>query len=262
MRKNKMIVMLVLSLTLIGCTINKNSKVENENIDIKTESEANDIIYKIEDSNLSNVIATKDVVISIKSNYGTQNVEERNKDISEEYIRAIGIVKEFCKNNSLQIKYIQPISDRISSLNDFPENEHYLLLKNLQGLGAETIQYFTDEENLNVDLSIGTTEASGYVDDGFISFGKTYSGVEYKASIKNINNDFNFQNSKLNEFRNMILGDKSLNYDKLNDYVRKIFSNEYDKENVFLNKIDDDKYEVIRIENNNCYYKLVYDPLF
>ena len=29
---------------------------------------------------------------------------------------------------------------------------------------------------------------------------------------------------------------------------------------IFFNKIDDDRYETIRIENNNCYYKLIYNP--
>ena len=82
-----------------------------------------------------------------------------------------------------------------------------------------------------------------------------------KSSIKNIDNSFKFKDSKLNEFRNMILQDSSLNYDKLNDYVKKIYLGEYNSNTVFLNKIDDDQYEIIRIENNTCYYTLVYDPL-
>lgn len=39
-----------------------------------------------------------------------------------------------------------------------------------------------------------------------------------------------------------------------------MISNEIKSYMVFFNKIDEDRYEVIRIENNNCYYKLVYDP--
>ncbi|WP_294172227.1 hypothetical protein [uncultured Clostridium sp.] len=264
MRKNKVILVLVLSLILTGCTINKNSKVQKEtkNIKVQSQLEENSVISEIENSNLSNIITTKKEVISIKSNAGTPNFEARNKAISEEYIKAITIVKEFCKNNSLEIKYVQPISDRISSLSDLSDDEHYLLLKNLENLGAETIQYFTDEESLNIDLSINTTEAANYVDDSFVVFGKTYSDVVYKASIQNVNENFKFKDSKLDEFRNIILKDKILDYDKLNDYIKNIYSGEYDSNTVFLNKIDDDKYEVIRIENNNCYYKLVYDPVF
>lgn len=262
MRKNKIIIMVVISLILTGCTINKNSKVEIDNINLQTGLKINNVIDEIENNNLSNIITTKDKVIAIKSNVGTQSIEARNKAISEEYIEAISIASEFCENNSLSLKYEQPISDRISSLNDVPNDEHYLLLKNLESLGAETIHYFTDEENVNIDLSINTTEASGYIDNNFVIFGKTYSDVVYKASIQNINDNFEFKNSKLDEFRNMILGDLILDYDKLNDYIKKSYSGEYDSDTVFLNKIDDDKYEVIRIENNNCYYKLIYDPLF
>lgn len=260
MRKFKVILILGLTLTLIGCTINKNYKVKEkvQSIDTQIESEVNIDSNK----NLRNIACNKKQVEIIKSNSNTQNVEDRNKDISEEYIRAIGIVKEFSRNNSLEIKYIQPISDRISSLKEFPDDVNCILLKNLENLGAETIHYFTDEENLNIDLSINTTEAFDSIDDGFISFGETYSSIEYKASIENINDKFNFKDSKLNEFRNLIVKDESLDYEKLNDYIKKIYSQEYDSNTVFLNKIDNNKYEVIRVENNNCYYRLVYDPIF
>lgn len=264
MRKNKIILILAFTLILTGCTINKNSKVKKEienintQIDSEVSSDSNDRENKDSNINSRNVVSNKKEVATIKSNKNTPNLEVRNKAISEEYIRAIGIVKEFCRNNSLEIKYIQPISDRISSLKDFPNDGHYILLNNLATLGAETIQYFTDEENLNIDLSINTTEASG---DNFATFGQTYSDVIYKASIQNVNDKFDFKDSKLNEFRNLILEDQVLDYDKLNDYIKNIYSGEYDSDTVFLNKIDDNRYEVIRIENNNCYYNLVYDPL-
>lgn len=268
MRKNKIILILTLTLILTGCTINKNSKVKTEienintQIDSEVNSNSNDRENKDSTINSRNIISNKKEVATIKSNKNTPNLEVRNKAISEEYIRAIGIVKEFCRNNSLEIKYIQPISDKISSLKDFPNDEHYILLNNLATLGAETIQYFTDEENLNIDLSISTTDASGDIDNNFVTFGQTYSDVKYKASIQNVNDKFDFKDSKLNEFRNLILEDKVLDYDKLNDYIKNIYSGEYNSDSVFLNKIDDNKYEVIRIENNNCYYNLVYDPLF
>lgn len=136
-----------------------------------------------------------------------------------------------------------------------------MLLNDLSNSGAETVNYFTNDENLNVDLSIGITEASKYIDGNSITLGQTYYSVVYKSSIKNIDNSFKFKDSKLNEFRNMILQDSSLNYDKLNDYVKKIHLGEYNSNTIFLNKIDEDKYEIIRIENNTCYYTLVYDPL-
>ena len=46
MRKNKIILVLVLSLILIGCTINKNSKVQKEtkNIKVKYQLEENSVI--------------------------------------------------------------------------------------------------------------------------------------------------------------------------------------------------------------------------
>lgn len=50
----------------------------------------------------------------------------------------------------------------------------------------------------------------------------TYTEILYKASIENIDSDFKFKTSKLNEFRNM--------------------------------------YETIIVDRKNCYYKLVYNP--
>lgn len=268
MRKNKIILILALTLMLTGCTINKNFKVKKEIESINTQSDSevnsssNEGENKDSNINLRNIVRDKKDVAAIKSNRGTPNIEARNKAISEEYIRAIGIVKEFCGNNSLEIKYIQPISDKVSSLKDFANDGYYILLNNLATLGAETIQYFTDEEILNIDLSINVTEAIENTDNNFVKFGETYSDVVYKASIQNVNETFDFKGSKLNEFRNIILEDRGLDYDEINDYIKKIYSGEYDSDIVFFNKIDDDKYEVIRIENNNCYYRLVYDPLF
>lgn len=264
MRKNSIFIILAISLMFTGCTINNDSKLDGEedNTIIEVESDTSAIITEIKNNNLKNIITIEEEVITIKSNANTRNLDIRNKSISEEYIRGISIVKQFCENNLLEITYVQPISDKISSFNNFPDDEYCVLLKKLESLGAEAVQYFTDEESLNVDLSINMTEACEKVDNEFITYGKTYSDVVYKASIQNINGDFDFKDSKIDEFRNMIVRENTLDYNKVNDYIGKVISKEYKPNTVYLNKIDDDRYEVIRIENNNCYYKLVYDPLF
>ena len=49
--------------------------------------------FKDNDSNIAlrNTISNKSDVIALKSNTNTSNIEARNKDILEEYIRAISI---------------------------------------------------------------------------------------------------------------------------------------------------------------------------
>jgi hypothetical protein len=121
------------------------------------------------------------------------------------------------------------------------------LLQNLKVAGAETVSYFTDEDILNVELNI-------------IDMDDSYSRIEHKVSIANVDQSFNFKESKLNEFRNILVETKDLDYDKINQYVKDIYNNNINRDMVFFNKIDADRYEVIRIENNNCYYRLIYNP--
>jgi hypothetical protein len=121
------------------------------------------------------------------------------------------------------------------------------LLQNLKVAGAETVSYFTDEDILNVEL-------------GIIGGEDSFSEITYKASIANLDKNFNFKESKLNEFRSMLVETKDLDFDKINQYIQDIYNKNINKDMVFFNKIDNDRYEVIRIENNNCYYKLVYNP--
>ncbi|WP_040437153.1 hypothetical protein, partial [Clostridium sartagoforme] len=51
-----------------------------------------------------------------------------------------------------------------------------------------------------------------------------------------------------------------LSFDKVNKYIEGIINNSVEGDKIFFNKIDDDRYETIKIENNNCYYKLIYNP--
>ena len=58
----------------------------------------------------------------------------------------------------------------------------------------------------------------------------------------------------------MLIENSELSFDKVDKYIKDIINNRIDRDKVFFNKIDDDRYETIRIENNNCYYKLIYNP--
>lgn len=257
----KVITIILLGLTIVGLVLVKSHnsiKKDEENI---SEDKTNNIILDENNDSLSNTLSDKNnIPISLNSSCIT-NLDARNEDILKEYTRAVSIVKEFCLNNSLSLNYIQSIKDNIGRLDESYNSERIVLLKDLENNGAETVNYFTDDESLNVDLSIGFTDGSNNVNGEYVILGETYSKITYKASIKNVDSSFNFKNSKLNEFRNMILQDSSLNYDKLNEYVKNMFLGKYDNNIVFLNKIDENRYEIIRIENNNCYYKLVYNPL-
>ncbi|MFU7517663.1 hypothetical protein [Clostridium sp. HCS.1] len=58
----------------------------------------------------------------------------------------------------------------------------------------------------------------------------------------------------------MLIENSELSFDKVDKYIKDIINNRIDRDKVFFNKIDEDRYEIIRIENNNCYYKLIYNP--
>lgn len=139
----------------------------------------------------------------------------------------------------------EPIQHRISRT-DYLVNYNELLV-NLQLAGAETVIYFTDEDILNVELSISIGDNS-------------YSHITYKASIQNLDQNFEFKESKLNEFRKILVETNELDFDILDKSIKDRFKNQIDIDIIFFNKIDEDRYETIRIENNNCYYKLIYNP--
>ncbi|WP_195430992.1 hypothetical protein [Clostridium sp. D46t1_190503_E9] len=250
MKFSKLIALCTLSIFLIGC-----NKVQ-----LKSKSEDNDSIIT-EDTNeetnnttLNNIIEDKNKIEIPDNSKNVDNPELRNYTFVDKYIQGINLIKEFCKINSLDLKYVEPIQDRIGRF----DAEHGVnLLEILSSKGSETVNYFTEDDVLNVDISIDITQ----IDQNLRTpENNTFSHIIYKASIENIDEQFNFKNSKLNEFRNTLVGINNLDYEKINSYINDMSSKKNKDYMVFFNKIDDDGYEVIRIENNNCYYRLVYDP--
>jgi hypothetical protein len=237
MKIKKVLFLLILSLFLVGC-----NKSNNVNI---TESEVNTDKIIEDNSDMKNVIDTKSKINVIDNSKSINNLDLRNDTISKRYSEAIVKIKDFCMNNSLKLDFEEPIQDRISRMKDVGNRSE--LLGKLQLEGAQTVTYFTNEDILNVELNISEEDF-------------TYSHISYKASITNIDRNFNFKESKLNEFRSMLIEKSDLDFDKINKYIEDIINNRLEVDTIFFNKIDDDRYETIRIENNNCYYKLIYNP--
>lgn len=250
MKISKLLILCTLSIFLIGCSkyiIKYKTKDINTSIEETTNE---DTLLNSANTSMKNIIEDKDKIEMPDNSKNVSDSKLRNNTFVEKYIEGINIIKLFSQNNSLTLKYTEPIEDRIGRFNNMPD---VALLNDLYSFGAETINYYTEDIGLNVDLSINTTTN----EDTNTS---TYSYIIYKASIENIDSNFNFKDSKINEFRNALIDINDINYDKINSYIKGILSNEISNYMVFFNKIDEDRYEVIRIENNNCYYKLVYDP--
>lgn len=283
----KILVMISLSLSLFACAKenNKNvdietssSKISNDsNIEIDTQTSSSEILNDVDTSSpevdaqtnssekFSNVeieynskkeIATQKNLIENKNNITTVdnsknviNLSLRNETIATEYKKSIDFHKKFALKNNLNLNFVEPITDKISRFNNEEDNNLYLLLSKLYENGAETVNYFTNQEGLNIDLSTFASRDAN-----------TYLYIISKASIENIDPNFNFKDSKLNEFRKGLVSDKDLDFEKLDAFIYDSLFDILDKDMVFFNKIDDDKYEIIRVEGNNCYYRLVYDP--
>ena len=231
--------------------ISNNLNEDDVNINDSVENTINSLSNTIINNKYENIIEDNSMYIV--------DLEARNNVIAEEYGRAVRLFNNFANENSLNLTYLEPIEDRISRFEGIAEGKVSMLLQKLSDLGAETVNYFTDEEGLNIDLSIGNKEA--VLKDTMISIGETYSNILYKASIENIDSSFKFSTSKLNDFRSMITDDSSLNYDLVDDYISKVISGEYSRESAYLNKIDKNIYETIIVDKNTCYYKMVYNPL-
>lgn len=238
MRIKRIIVILAVTISLVGCH-------KEKAVDLPMEKEPSVEEVGKDNSDMKNIVHDK-YKINVTDNYDNIiNLDLRNSTMVQKYSEAIKLVKDFCIDNSLEIIFVEPIDDRISrmgNMENMPE-----LLQSLKVAGAETVSYFTDEDTLNVELGIGIGNGS-------------YSDITYKASVANVDQSFKFKESKLNEFRNMLVETKDLDFDKINQYIQDIYNKNINKDMVFFNKIDDDRYEVIRIENNNCYYKLIYNP--
>lgn len=237
MSLKKIVCLLILSLFLVGC-----NRSDNMNI---TEKEVNtDKIIK-DNSDMKNIIDNKYKINIIDNSESIINLDSRNNTIAKRYSESIRIIKDFCGNNSLELEFVEPIHDRISRMKNVGNRSE--LLEKLRIEGAETVTYFTNESILNVELKIEEDD-------------ETYSYICYKSSIQNIDKNFNFKESKLNEFRSMLIEKSELDFDKINKYIEAMINNILEVDTIFFNKIDDDRYETIRIENNNCYYKLIYNP--
>ena len=264
--KSKVIIVLILLIIFFvtGVMVLRSRNLTEEETEISNnliedDVDIDDSVEDIIDSLSNTIINNKYEKIMEDNSIYTEDLEARNNVIAEEYGRAVKLFNVFANENSLNLTYVEPIEDRISRFEGSAEGQISMLLQKLSDLGAETVNYFTDEEGLNIDLSIGNRDV--VLAETMINIGMTYSDILYKASIENIDSSFKFSTSKLNEFRSMITNDSSLNYDLVDDYISKVISGEYSKESAYLNKIDKNIYESIIVNKNTCYYKMVYNPL-
>lgn len=237
MRIGKFLIILVLSLLLYGCYKEDTVNIIESGVNTEQKNENNE--------DMKNIIAKKDEINIDDNSKNIIDLELRNSSLVKAYSNSIKLIKDFSASNSLELTFEEPIQHRISRMENVGNRS--VLLKELQLSGAETVSYFTNEEILNVELST--------VEEDY-----TYSYIAYKASITNINENFNFKESKLNEFRSMLIENSELSFDTVDKYIKDIINNRVERDKVYFNKIDDDRYETIRIENNNCYYKLIYNP--
>lgn len=249
MKLLKLILVATLSVFLIGCSkyVIKDKPIENDTSINKITNDNND--DNENKDTLKNIIEDKDKIEIQDNSLDVSNLDLRNSSMLSKYIEGVSLVKTFSDNNSLYLKYIEPLKDKIGRFRDMPE---VVLLEDLKSSGAETTQYYTEEDGLNVDLSINTSGKEVI----------TYSDILYKASIENIDTTFDFKTSKLNEFRNTFVDVNDLDYEKVNSYIKDMLSKNIEDSMIFFNKIDDNSYEVITIKDGNCYYRLVYDPKF
>ncbi|GAB6168345.1 hypothetical protein JCM1393_08050 [Clostridium carnis] len=247
-RKIKILLIIMISIIISGCGLDLKNKEngEVENINYK------DYTYK-EGQSLNNAI----FIVPDRFNSNRDNISDintRNDDIANNYLITLEKVKEFSKENSLKLKYIQSLED-VKALSS--EENRELLINKLNG--AESTHFFTEEEGFNIDLSINSTNLTNNIENEEWIF----ADILFKSSIENIDKDFKFKDSKLDEFRKYIIGENNnLDYNVINEYVEGYFNGKYDKHIKFYNKIDDNTSEVIRIEDNNIYYKITYDPKY
>ncbi|MDU5111258.1 MAG: hypothetical protein E6248_12480 [Clostridium sp.] len=246
MKLLKLISVATLSIFFIGCSkyIIKDKPIENDTSINKITNDNNE-----NKDTLKNIIEDKDKFEIKDNSLDVSNLDLRNSTMLSKYIDGVSLIKTFSDNNSLLLKYIEPLKDKIGR---YEHSQDIVLLEALKASGAETTQYYTEENGLNVDLSINTPGKEVI----------TYSDILYKASIENIDSTFDFKSSKLNEFRTTFVDVNDLDYEKVNRYIKDMLSKNIEDNMVFFNKIDDNSYEVITVKDGNCYYKLVYDPKF
>lgn len=243
----KILVIIAFTLSLISCSRDLNIQENTRKDGINYE----DYYYR-EGQSLNNVILIPGGISA--NRYNVENIDAKNNNMAESYIIGVKNVRKFCEENSLTLNYIQSLEDTITLSNDADMES---LINKLQGV--ESTHFFTNENGLNVDLSINITNLSDQIIDEEWAF----VNILFKASIENINKDFIFKDSKLESFRLSILSKPNdLEYNVINEYVKGYFTGKYDKYIKFYNKIDNNSSEIIRIENNTIYYMYIYDPKF
>lgn len=120
----------------------------------------------------------------MKGNYlSVDDLSLRNESISNEYIRLIHLFKNYSTSNNIDLLYTQPIADRIQRDPTIADSEYTALLNSLCQKGAETVQYYTQGDGLNVDLSISIIDTNHLNEDGnLVSNGTTYHSIASKAN--------------------------------------------------------------------------------
>ena len=146
MKITKFIVICTLSIFLIVC-----NKAKDENKSIENKTSVNEVTSENkgtnenkDNSDMKNIVEDKDKIKMPDNSKSVANPELRNSTFVDEYIKGINLVKEFCNSNSLNLKYAQPITDRIVDFNFEVVDGNSLLLKELYLAGAETVNYFTE----------------------------------------------------------------------------------------------------------------------
>lgn len=134
MRIRKIMVLLALSISLVGC--HKEKAVDD--LPMEKEPSLEEVVQ--DNSDMRNIVEDK-YKIDVTDNYDTiVNLDLRNSTMVQKYSEAIKLIKDFCIDNSLEIIFVEPIEHRISRMN-YKDNIAELL-QNLKESGAETVSYF------------------------------------------------------------------------------------------------------------------------
>ena len=134
----KLISVATLSVFLIGCNkyVVNDKSIENDTSINEITNDNNDNNYDNENKDtLKNIIEDKDKIEIQDNSLDVSNLDLRNSTMLSKYIDGVSLVKIFSDNNSLYLKYIEPLKDKIGRFRDMPE---VVLLEDLKSSGAET----------------------------------------------------------------------------------------------------------------------------
>lgn len=238
---NLTLIAILVSFFLVSCT----DTSSNEETNTKTESafiESNFI-----NPDFKNVIISNYKLADV-TQIEVNNFNLRNAELSSKYKKDLSTAIKFSNSNSLNLTFQYSIDDY---KNDLLNNKtDSALLNSLSSVKSN--HYYTESDSLNVDIEIPLTSHE--------NISSLFKNISYKASIQQIDETFNFKDSKLNEFRNSFIKE-TIDYNVINEYVRNYFNNTLPSDSfIFFNKIDKNYFESFRIENNVAYYKLIYSP--